>query len=119
TTNVNIANQYLAYLLFQLEVNQSWTDKPIFLFYTFKYQGTKERGTYISDDMVSNSIIFAFMSGADGIVLYDDSHKSTNNPKYHYLIKKLVESISSLDVYRDYFSGSDVRFFKPDNARDL
>lgn len=115
----NTANQYLAYLLFQLEANQAWTEKPIYLYYTFKYQGTKERGTLISADMVRNSVIFAFMSGADGMVLYDDSRKATNNPVYHNLIKVFVESISSLDNYREYFDDKNVAFYKPDNARDL
>lgn len=115
----NTANQYLAYLLFQLEANQAWTEKPIYLYYTFKYQGTRERGTLINADMVRNSVIFAFMSGADGMVLYDDSRKATNNPDYHNLIKVFVESISSLDNYREYFDDKNVTFYKPDNARDL
>ena len=115
----NTANQYLAYLLFQLEANQAWTEKPIYLYYTFKYQGTRERGTLINGDMVRNSVIFAFMSGADGMVLYDDSRKATNNSDYHNLIKIFVESISSLDNYRDYFEDKNVTFYKPDNARDL
>lgn len=115
----NTANQYLAYLLFQLEANQAWTEKPIFLYYTFKYQGTKERSTLISFNMVRNSVIFAFMSGADGMVLYDDSRKPTDNPEYHQLIKVFVESISSLEKYSDYFEDKNVIFYKPNNARDL
>lgn len=118
-SNPNTANQYLAYLLFQLEVNQVWTNKPIYLYFNFKYQGTKERGTLIDKNMVKSSVIFSFMSGADGMVLYDDSRKATNNPNYHALIKTFVESISSLDEYRDYFVDKDVVFYKPDNARDL
>lgn len=115
----NTANQYLAYLLFQLEANQAWTEKPIYLYYTFKYQGTKERGTLISADMVRNSVVFAFLSGADGMVLYDDSREVTSDPNYHNLIKTFVESISSLDKYRSYFEDKNVVFYKPDNARDL
>jgi hypothetical protein len=115
----NTANQYLAYLLFQLETNQAWTEKPIYLYYTFKYQGTRERGTLINADMVRNSVIFAFMSGAEGMVLYDDSRKATSNPDYHNLIKIFVESISSLDNYRSYFEDKNVVFYKPNNARDL
>ena len=115
----NTANQYLAYLLFQLEANQAWTEKPIYLYYTFKYQGTKERGTLISADMVRNSVIFAFISGADGMVLYDDSRKATNDIDYHNLIKTFVESVSSLDKYRSYFEDKNVIFYKPDNARSL
>lgn len=117
--NLNTANQYLAYLLFQLEANQAWSEKPIYLYYTFKYQGTKGRGTLISADMVRNSVIFAFISGADGMVLYDDSRKATNDIDYHNLIKTFVESVSSLDKYRSYFEDKNVVFYKPDNARDL
>lgn len=118
-SNPNTANQYLAYLLFQLEVNRAWTDKPIYLYYYFKYQGSKERGTLISKDMVKNSVIFAFMSGADGMVLYDDSKKATNDATYHDLIKTFIESVSALDKYREYFKSTNPIFYKPDNARDL
>lgn len=97
----------------------NWTDKPIYLFYTFKYQGNKEQGTLIDEDVVRNSVIFSFLSGADGMVLYDDSRKATNNPDYHNLIKIFVESISSLDNYREYFDDNNVIFFNPDNPRDL
>jgi hypothetical protein len=69
--------------------------------------------------MVRNSVIFAFMSGAEGMVLYDDSRKATSNPDYHNLIKIFVESISSLDNYRSYFEDKNVVFNKPNNARDL
>lgn len=117
-SNPNTANQYLAYLLFQLEANQAWTNKPIYLYFWFQYQGNKEWGTLISKDMVRNSVIFAFMSGADGMVLYDDSRKMTNDSNYHSLIETFIESISALDKYRSYFTGN-VVFFKPDNARDL
>jgi len=115
----NIANQYLAYLLFQLEANQAWTEKPIYMYYTFKFQGTRERGTLINADMVRNSVIFSFMSGADGMVLYDDSRKAINNTDYYNLIKIFVESISSLDNYWEYFDDTNVTFYKPDNPRDL
>ena len=115
----NTANQYLAYLLFQLEANQAWTKKPIYLYFWFQYQASKERGTLISNDMVRNSVIFAFLSGADGMVLYDDSRKATNDREYHALIKTFIESISSLDKYRSYFTDKNATFYKPDNARDL
>ena len=117
--NLNTANQYLAYLLFQLEANQAWSYKPIFLYFTLKYQAKKGRNTLISNEMVRNSVIFAFMSGADGMVLYDDSRKATDDPKYHFLIKTFVNSISELNYYRDYFIDKNVIFYKPDNARDL
>lgn len=119
-SNPNTANQYLAYLLFQLEANQAWSkNKPIYLYFTFKYQGAKERNTLIDEDMVRNSVIFAFMSGADGMILYDDIRKATNDPNYHALIKTFIESISSLNKYRNYFVDKQVSFYKPENARDL
>lgn len=115
----NIANQYLAYLLFHLEANQEWTNKPIYIYHYFKFQGETEYGTLIDDTMVRNSVIFAFMSGADGMVLYDDSRKPTTDARYHQLIKIFIESVSSLDKYRSYFTDNNVVFFRPDNARDL
>lgn len=117
--DLNTSNQYLAYLLFQLEANQAWSDKPIFLYFTFKYQASKGRNTLISKEMVRNSVIFAFISGADGIVLYDDSRKANEDPKYHSLIETFVSSISELNRFRDYFVDKNVIFYKPDNARDL
>lgn len=117
--NSSTANQYLAYLLFQLESNQSWSHKPIYLYFTFKYQGVKERNTLVDENMVRNSVIFAFMSGADGMILYDDSRKPTNDEKYYTLIKTFIENISVLNKYKDYFVDKNVTFYKPDNARNL
>jgi len=117
--NPKTANQYLGYLLFQLEANQAWTEKPVYLYYTFKYQASEGRGTLINKEMVKNSVIFAFLSGADGIVLYDDSRKATSDSDYHLLLRTFIESISELQKYSDYFIDKNVFFYKPDNARDL
>lgn len=113
------ASQYLAFMLFQIESNMAWSNKPIFLYHTFKFQGEKERNTLISEDMVKNTLIFAFLSGLDGMVLYDDSRKPTNDHQYLNLIKTFIETISLLNKYKDYLEDEKVIYFKPDNPRDL
>lgn len=118
-SNKQWASQYLAYMLFQIESNMEWTKKPIYVYHWFKYQGQKERGTLISEDMVKNSVIFAFMSGAEGMVLYDDSRKVTNDKNYHNLIKTFIESISLLNKYNDYFTNGNVSFYRPDTPTNL
>lgn len=113
------ANKYLAYMLFQLEVNQAWSKKPIYLYFTFRYNGKKEWNTYIDHNMVKNSVIFAFLSGADGMVLYDNKKVAISDSQYHQLLKTFVETISLLVPYKDYFMNKNVIYYKPDNPRDL
>lgn len=112
--------QYLAYMLFQLEVNQAWTQKDIYLFLSFLYQGERERNTLIDNTMVRNSVLFSLISGADGLVLYDDSRKPNADKEYNSLIKSFTDALSELKKYRDYFeTNKKMTYFKPDNARDL
>ncbi len=118
-SNKQWASQYLAYLLFQIESNMEWTEKPIYVYHWFKYQGKEEWGTLISDEMVKNSVIFTFMSGAEGMVLYDDSRKPTDDKSYHQLIKTFIESISLLNKYKDFFTDKNVTYYKPNNPTDL
>lgn len=113
------ASQYLAYMLFQLEANIAWSKKPIYLYHTFRYQGEKERNTLISKDMVRNSVIFSFISGADGMILYDDFRESTQNIHYHELVRTFIETITELNKYRSYFIDKNVIYFRPENPRDL
>lgn len=115
----NIVDQYLAYMLFQIEANQSWSDKPIFLYHTFRYQGGIERNTLIEEDMVRNSVLFAYLCGVDGMILYDDSKEPTNDPEYLHLFDTFTKTIAELSRFSDYFVGNDIQYFKPENPRDL
>lgn len=116
---ISISGQYLAYMLFQIEANKAWSSKPIYNYFTFNFQGEKDRNTLISKSMVRNSVIFSFLSGLDGMFLYDDNKKPTNDPKYHELIKTFINTVSELNKYKTYFEDQNAFYFKPQNPRDL
>ncbi len=114
-----VSAQYLAYMLFQLEANMAWTKKPVVLYHWFAYQGSRENRELIDETMIRNSVLFAFISGAEGMVLYDDDRNLTNDKRYIDRVAVFSDAIASLSKYNSYFTNSNVTFFKPENARDL
>jgi hypothetical protein len=113
-----LTGKYLAYMLFQLEVNKRWSSKQIYLFQSFRYQGDKELNTFIDGNMVRNSVIFSFLDGVDGIILYDDFKNESVPAEYLSLFEIYKESISLISKYKSYFNGNAI-YFRPDNPRDL
>lgn len=114
-----VSSQYLAYMLFQLEANKAWTNKPIILYHWFAYQGSRENRAFIDETMVRNSVLFAFVSGADGMVLYDDDRDLTNNREYIKRVAVFSDALYELSKYNNYFKDKNTTFFKPENPRDL
>ena len=70
------AGEYLSYLLFQIEANKSWTDKPVIPFVWLRYsfnQDVVDRP--IKPWMAEATAIFPFFSGANGLWLWENPTK--------------------------------------------
>jgi hypothetical protein len=63
-----LAPDYLAYMLFQIEVNRAWTSKPIIPFVWLRYSYTTQFvKKFIKPFMAEATAIFPFFSGANGL----------------------------------------------------
>lgn len=96
------AGEYLSYLLFQIEANKAWTDKPVIPFVWMRYSFNEDVvNQYIKPWMAEATAIFPFFSGADGLWLWE-------NPS-------LFQSESSFATYSHFLKGlyrlSKVQYF--------
>lgn len=101
-----LAPDYLAYLLFQIEVNKAWApDKSIIPFVWLRYSYVTEAARkFIKPFMAEATAIFPFFSGANALWLWDDPALFTNNESfatYEYFIHGLYR----LSQYKEMFTG--------------
>lgn len=67
------AGDWLAYLLFQLEVNRAWSDKGQIVFTWNEYHpGSSWPGVSIRPWMAQGTMLFAFIDGAQGVWTYSE-----------------------------------------------
>ncbi|MBA4849562.1 T9SS type A sorting domain-containing protein [Emticicia sp. BO119] len=113
-----LAPDYLAYLLFQIEVNKAWApDKSIIPFVWLRYSYVTDAARkFIKPFMAEATAIFPFFSGANGLWLWDDPALFANNENfatYEYFINGLYR----LSKYKDMFAG-DYRLVIPQPAHN-
>lgn len=112
------ASDYLAYLLFQIEVNNAWTTKPIIPFIWLKYsQNAALKNIFIQDWMVEATAIFPFFSGAKGLWLWEDPTTFSDNRNYA-AYERFIASLYRLSQFKDMFEG-DYQLIMPQTAYDL
>jgi hypothetical protein len=116
-----LAEDYLAYMLFQVEVNRAWTKKDIIPFVWLRYSGGLEsKGTefkFIQPFMAEASAIFPLMAGAKGLWLWENPtifDRNENLATYEYFINGLYR----LSKYKEMFEGNPI-FVAETNPRDL
>ncbi len=108
------AGEYLSYLMFQVEVNEAWSDKEQILFLWNQYSWTPEyNGKPIRPWMSEAMAIFPFFSGAKGIWLWDDLQPNSSYNNYNYFMKGMYR----LSHFNHFFEG-DYRLVKSISARD-
>jgi hypothetical protein len=99
------ASEYLSYLLFQIEVNRAWSDKPIYPYVWLKYSANPAlRNKFIRPWMAEATAIFPFFSGATGLWLWEDPTTlglDLNYSAYEYFTKGLYR----LSQFKDFFEG--------------
>lgn len=100
------APEYLSYLLFQIEVNKAWSDKPIYPYVWLKYSFNPAlRNRFVRPWMAEATAIFPFFSGAAGLWLWEDPTTFSldlNYNAYEYFTKGLHR----LSQYKDFFTGN-------------
>jgi hypothetical protein len=99
------AGEYLSYLLFQIEANKAWTNKPVIPFVWLRYSFISEfKNKDIKPWMAEATAIFPFFSGADGLWLWDNSdlfNSAMDFTQYEYFNKGLFR----LSEFKSFFEG--------------
>jgi hypothetical protein len=103
--NRQLAGQYLAYALFQLEVNRAWTDKPLMPFVWMRIAGNKDK-TSIDLQMAEATAIFPFFAGVRSMWLYEESaYLRDGLRKSDAVLLKFVKGLYRLSEYSEFFEG--------------
>lgn len=101
-----LAPDYLAYLLFQIEVNRAWTNKPIIPFVWLRYSYTPQFvKKFIRPFMAEATAIFPFFSGAKGLWLWDDPGTFNSNENYA-TYEHFINGLYRLSQYKEMFTGN-------------
>src|SRR5690606_13618002 len=79
-----LGKEYLSYLLFQVEVNRAWSNKPKVPFVWMRYHDSFNPGApQLSGLVAEATAIFPFMAGAKGLWLWENnSFESTRQENY-------------------------------------
>ncbi|NIJ54942.1 T9SS type A sorting domain-containing protein [Dyadobacter arcticus] len=114
-----IGKDYLSYLLFNIESNIAWSDKPVIPFVWMRVHDSYDPKTpLITPFMAEATAIFPFFSGAKGLWLWENpflpSDRQENYAPYEYFIKGLYR----LSLFKDMFEGV-YQLVIPESARDL
>ena len=113
-----LGKDYLSYLLFQIEVNKAWSDKPVVPFVWLRYHDSFTPGSpLIPKFMAEATAIFPFFSGADGLWLWDNPFfESTQNQNYA-TYEHFIHGLYRLSRFAGMFRGKH-ELVIPMSARD-
>ena len=108
--SVPIGKKYLAYNLFQSEVNSVWSDKDQLVYCWLNYHGSGSLA--IKPWMAEATAIFPLMSGAKGLYPWKPVQPQGYD-SYEYFIKGLYR----LSQFNDFFDGNEI-FVNPTPAHE-
>ncbi|WP_234734179.1 T9SS type A sorting domain-containing protein [Tellurirhabdus bombi] len=101
-----LAGDYLAYLLFQVEVNRNWSSKPVHPIAWMRYHDCC--GSYpkfIQPFMAEASAIFPFFAGAKGLWLWEEPNfRDAERPMAAY--EHFIHGLYRLSTFADMFEGT-------------
>lgn len=101
-----LGKDYLAYLLFVIEANRAWSDKPIIPYIWLRYHDAfNPTVPFVPSFVAEATAIFPFFSGAKGLWLWDgpvDNSRQESYVTYEYFIAALHR----LSQFKSFFEGS-------------
>lgn len=113
-----LGKEYLAYLLFQIEVNRAWSDKPIIPFVWLRYHDSFTPGSpLIPKFMAEATAIFPFFSGAKGLWLWDNNYFDQTQQQNYAAYEHFINGLYRLSRFADMFQGN-YELVIPQSARD-
>lgn len=109
---------YLSYLLFHIEVNRAWSNKPIIPFVWLRIHDSYDPKTpFITSFMAQATAIFPFFSGASGLWLWDSPFLPGDRQENYSTYEHFIYGLYRLSEFKDMFEGNN-ELVIPMSARD-
>lgn len=112
-----LAVDYLSFLLFQVEINRAWSNKPIIPFVSVRFfYNPSLKDKFIRPYMAEATAIFPFFSGASGLWLWDDPLNHNRDENFG-LYEHFINGLHRLSLHKNMFEGN-YELVIPTPARD-
>jgi hypothetical protein len=109
---------YLSYLLFHIEVNRAWSDKPVIPFVWLRVHDSYDSQTpFITPFMAEATAIFPFFSGAAGLWIWENPFFPGNRQENYTPYEHFIYGLYRLSEFKDMFEGQH-ELVIPVSARD-
>ncbi|PSL24762.1 T9SS type A sorting domain-containing protein [Dyadobacter jiangsuensis] len=113
-----IGKDYLSYLLFSIEANAAWSNKPIIPFVWLRVHDSYDPNIpLITDFMAEATAIFPFFSGAKGLWLWENPFLSADRKENYAPYEHFIYGLYRLSQFKDMLEG-DYQLAIPMSARD-
>ena len=114
-----LAQDYLPYLLFQVEVNRAWSNKPVVPWVWMRYHDSSNSPLqFIQPFMAEATAIFPFFSGAAGLWLWENPTLGLDRNDNYAAYEHFTHGLYRLSRFADMFQNTyELVIDKP--ARDL
>lgn len=114
-----LAQDYLPYLLFQVEVNRAWSNKPVVPWVWMRYHDSSNSPLqFIQPFMAEATAIFPFFSGAAGLWLWENPTLGLDRNNNYAAYEHFTHGLYRLSRFADMFQNTyELVIDKP--ARDL
>lgn len=97
---------YLAYLLFVIEANRAWSDKPIIPFVWLRYHDAfNPTIPFVPNFVAEATAIFPFFSGAKGLWLWEAPVENTRQDNYS-TYEYFIAALQRLSQFKSFFEGN-------------
>ncbi len=102
-----IGKDYLSYLLFHVEANRAWSDKPVIPFVWLRVHDSYDPSTpFISPFMAEATAIFPFFSGAKGLWLWENPFFPGDRSDNYAVYERFIYGLYRLSEFKDFFEGN-------------
>lgn len=113
-----IGKDYLSYLLFNIESNTAWSDKPVIPFVWMRVHDSYDPNIpLITSFMAEATAIFPFFSGAKGLWLWENPFLSADRQENYAPYEHFINGLYRLSAFNDMLEGS-YQVVIPQSARD-
>ncbi|MBD2755105.1 T9SS type A sorting domain-containing protein [Spirosoma validum] len=114
-----LAEDYLPYLLFHVEVNRAWSNKPVVPWVWMRYHDSSNTPLrFIQPFMAEATAIFPFFSGASGLWLWENPTFGAERNEVYAVYEHFTHGLYRLSKFADMFQGS-YELVIETSARDL
>ena len=116
--NNPFGKDYLSYLLFHIEVNRAWSDKPIVPLVWLRIHDSYDPTTPFVEPFVAEATaIFPFFSGAAGLWLWENPSYPGDRQENYAAYEHFIYGLYRLSEFKDMFQGN-YELVRPMSARE-